>query len=152
MDGRSMVPLLLTGGGNGSGAEPRTGTGAFAGAGAGAGAAGSGTPWRNMFLNEYTGLAAWPSSSGKKRLNDCPNNTYRALRYRNTSGEPGMLYAEFTAAPDWQFDAVDFRELYDLSTDPFQLHNLWPNASDGVRAKYRADMDTVWGCKGTACP
>ena len=99
-----------------------------------------------MFLNEYTGLAAWPKSDSKKRLNDCPNNTYRALRYRNTSGDPGMLYAEFTAAPDWGFEAVDFRELYDLSTDPFQLYNLWPNASAGVRAKYRADMDTVWGC------
>ena len=105
-----------------------------------------------MFLNEYTGLAAWPGANSKKRLNDCPNNTYRALRYRNVSGEPGMLYAEFTAAPDWGFDAVDFRELYDLSADPFQLDNLWPNASASVRAKYLSDMGTVWGCKGAACP
>ena len=63
-----------------------------------------------------------------------------------------MLYAEFTTAPDWFFEAIDFRELYDLERDPFQLENLWPSASAETRAKHIADMNATWGCKGSACP
>ena len=47
-------------------------------------------PERKEFLLEFTGLKTWPSdekngvcpSSGCHRLNDCPNNTYRALRIK----------------------------------------------------------------------
>ena len=85
-------------------------------------------------------------------IDDVVSNSYRALRFVADAEYGDLLYAEFTAAPDWGFDAVDFRELYDLSADPFQLDNLWPNASASVRAKYLSDMGTVWGCKGAACP
>jgi hypothetical protein len=63
-----------------------------------------------------------------------------------------MLYAEFTTATDWWYEAVDFRELYNLSTDPFQLENLWPRASTATRARHIADMNATWGCQGAACP
>ena len=42
----------------------------------------SGSPPQTKFLFEFTGLDCWPaggngSSAGGRRLNDCPNNTYR---------------------------------------------------------------------------
>ena len=69
MDGRSMVSQLLTlpveqqqesAEGNSNSDQARA--------------------WRNKGLIEYTGLSGWPEGypHSHKRLNDCPNNTWRA--------------------------------------------------------------------------
>ncbi len=57
------------------------------------------------------------------RINDCPNNTYIALR-SVTSDFGNIVYAELTNVEDWEFDAVNFYELYDIDKDPYQLTSI----------------------------
>jgi arylsulfatase A-like enzyme len=98
MDGRSFAPLLMANAATAVSdydtaiATPRADTGTAtrtdANASAGAAVAASNND-RSEFLIEFTGLTAWPhgygangscKADGCKRINDCPNNTYRALR------------------------------------------------------------------------
>ena len=88
---------------------------------------------REKWLLEYSGLSNWPTGGpAGKRLNDCPNNTFRALRYvgqhPNSSFHGlgrNLLYTEFTSVDDWFYERVNFRELYEMDSDPYQLQNLY---------------------------
>lgn len=86
-------------------------------------------PNRTEFLIEFTGLRGWPnqekpqgecSSGACVRLNDCPNNTYRALRIVSEADYmPGLgknlLLTEFTSAPDWNYETPNFWSLFGAS-------------------------------------
>lgn len=86
-------------------------------------------PNRTEFLIEFTGLHGWPNNEKPQgqcpsgvcaRLNDCPNNTYRALRIvSETNYMPGLgknlLLTEFTSAPDWHYETPNFWSLFGAS-------------------------------------
>jgi hypothetical protein len=77
-------------------------------------------------------------------------NTYRA--YRFVGGGMDMLYAEFTAVTDWNFTAPDlFVEVFDVSKDPGQLHNLANVTSVADHAMYHAMLEKQFRCSGAAC-
>jgi arylsulfatase A-like enzyme len=81
---------------------------------------------RQALIIEYYTVANWTADyvMGKSVINDCPNNTWRALRF--VSEDFGnLLYVEYTNIEDWWFQAVNFYELYDIDNDPFQLTNIY---------------------------
>lgn len=54
--------------------------------------------WRTSFLVEHYALADWPVGykAGVTRVNDCPANTYRALRVVDVARGENLLYVEMT--------------------------------------------------------
>lgn len=58
------------------------------------------TGWRTAFLVEHYALADWPAgyTPGVTRVNDCPANTYRALRVIDAAKGENLLYVEMTSA------------------------------------------------------
>jgi len=110
--------------------------------------------WREQFLFEYYPIANYPTSAAvaaHKRLNDGPDNTFRALRVRNATHD--LVFAELTTLADWQFGNVSWRELYDMRADPFQLANLAGSAEWAPRLpQLHADLVALWTCAGSTCP
>jgi len=79
-----------------------------------------------MLIEEYP-IDNWSANytpGVTNTVNDCPNNTFRALRILNE--EMGdILYTEFTNIADWNFESPIFYEMYNITEDPFQLNNLY---------------------------
>ena len=84
---------------------------------------------------------------------DVGNNTFIGLRIINKTAN--LAYFEFTDAyTDWNFEAVDFFELFDLTTDPHQLHNLYyrsPMPSVALRQELHERLRKAWACRGADC-
>ena len=69
--------------------------------------------WKETFEMDMSVLPAG-------HANDVRNNTFIGLRILNAT--TNLAYYEFTdAVTDWNFDAVEFCELYDVATDPHQV-------------------------------
>ena len=85
------------------------------------------------------------------RVNDNPNNTYRALRVLDGRN---ILYSEATAVDDWSFECKpSFVEYYDMDQDPAQLYNLAAAAENAETiAALSARLRTLWKCAGAECP
>lgn len=103
--------------------------------------------WRDSFLIEYYPIENYPKST--RRINDHPENTFRALRFHNDTAD--WVYAEITTLEDWFFTNVSFYELYDMRSDPFQLVNIYDNVSEETRSLLKGRLSSVYGCKGAAC-
>jgi len=58
--------------------------------------------WRTSYPIEFSGLSAWPGPG--KRLNDCPNNTYRSIRTVDPAARVNRMVAELTAVSDYDYD------------------------------------------------
>eukprot|EP01051_Picozoa_sp_SAG22_P001059 SAG22_NODE_37_length_26837_cov_8.103523_13_plen_187_part_00 len=88
VDGKSVAGLLLL---PLPAAAPGDGDGPAAGARNASG-------WRRSFLVEHYALADWPQDyvQGVTRINDCPANTYRALRQIDPAAGVNLLYVEMT--------------------------------------------------------
>ena len=94
------------------------------------------------------------SSTPLSRVNDCPANTYRALRIIDPSamqGQRNLLYVEMTLVSDWFFEDVNFWELYDLDADPFQLTNAYNSSSPALRLRLASELKEYWHCAGATC-
>jgi N-acetylglucosamine-6-sulfatase len=127
MDGRSLLPLLRGQSSETEGAPPSP-------------------PWRDAYPIEFFSLVDW----GSGRLTDSPNNTYRALRIRNASRN--LLFVQTTNVIDWHFQRPYHHELYDMASDPHQLHNLYASTAAAERERLLAQLQRVWSCVGKECP
>ena len=111
--------------------------------------------WRTAVLIEFSGLKDWPKNwPDGSRVNDCPNNTYRGLRIVDPSArasERNMMYSELTVVSDYDYEEINWRELYDLDADPYQLSNLWFNISESTRDALAKRLAQEWRCVGAAC-
>lgn len=105
-------------------------------------------PWRSVFPLEFFSLAEWRPHH-HARVNDNPNNTYRAIRIVNATHD--LLYSETTIVSDWWFEQPYFHELYDMSVDPEQLRNILPDASDSLRYTLQQELIKAWACSGKDC-
>ena len=61
--------------------------------------------------------------------------------------------------PKWTFQASDpsggglqHYELYDISADPYQMHNLYPETSMEVREALHRQLADYFKCVGSNCP
>ena len=138
MDGKSLLPVL----GAAAGAPFQATAGV--------------TAWaRDTFLIEYNSLGAVERGApGHYHLVDSPHsNQYRAIRVVNPALGQNLLYAEFTNLSDWHFEGDLFTEYFDMTTDPWQIHNRAADpASAAVVKQMRARLHTLWGCKAATCP
>jgi hypothetical protein len=50
------------------------------------------------------------------------------------------------------FENPDFYELFDLSSDPYELHNIYQSASADLTKALHARLRQYYPCKGKACP
>ncbi len=96
---------------------------------------------------------AYGHGDGKqKRYTDAPNNTYSALRFtRGRLGE--LLYAEFADVSDpkaWDFapDRINYYELYNMSTDPFMLRNIYHEVPAELAQELHTRLHKAIACKG----
>ena len=78
------------------------------------------------------------------------SNQYRAMRIINET--TNLLFAEFTDLSDWNFDGALFTEYFDMTSDPWQIHNIADTAPASEVAELRATLHKLWTCKATDCP
>jgi N-acetylglucosamine-6-sulfatase len=126
MDGRSIIPMLIP---NATAAETR--------------------PWRTFFPVEFSGLSGWGSGG---RLNDCPNNTYRSLRFLDPESGLNTHFSEYTTVSDYNYDAPNWREWYNLTDDRYQLNNGWATQDSAKQTELLKLLQTTWHCQGVSCP
>lgn len=85
-------------------------------------------------------------------VDDVKSNTYRGLRFVNDPTYGELLYAEFTAVTDWEFEAPCHYELFNMTTDPVCLDNIYyTTATVEVKADLQKRLLTHWGCSGATC-
>eukprot|EP00928_Gymnodinium_smaydae_P031549 TRINITY_DN23124_c0_g1_i1.p1 TRINITY_DN23124_c0_g1~~TRINITY_DN23124_c0_g1_i1.p1 ORF type:complete len:587 (-),score=30.69 TRINITY_DN23124_c0_g1_i1:88-1848(-) len=78
------------------------------------------------------------------------SNSWRALRVLNETHN--LQYVEYD--PTWTFKEgypLQHYELYDLSSDPFQVVNLYEGASQIQKAALHAELAEYYKCQGAAC-
>jgi N-acetylglucosamine-6-sulfatase len=99
---------------------------------------------QNNLLIEYSS-----TTNGSSNLwtngNQAANNTWRALRIIDPQ-IGNLTYAEYVQIMDWNFSNIIFYELYNLNTDPFQLNNLYNNASLNFKQFLHTSLLNYWNC------
>jgi len=107
--------------------------------------------WRDKWLVEFgTAPLTWPKNyePDVTRVNDCPNNTYLALRVMNEA-LGNIAYSEYTDIYDWEYTAINFYELYDIDKDPYQLKNIYNTISADEQQELHTTLREMWNCRGT---
>ena len=125
MDGMSLKPLLTAAG------------------------AGKTTPagWRTRFASEFAegGIQHYGIFQGAAGLYDNPDNQWRMLRVMNATHN--LAYMEWDR--EYTFETIQFHELYDTKSDPWQQHNLWNTTSLAIQGALHAELVNMFSCKGT---
>lgn len=125
--------------------------------------------WRTSFLLEYKSVGTYyndhcfmwfPSDTyeghnqkGPSKINgtyvvlDSPSNSWRALRILNSTFN--FVYAEFDS--QWEFENIEFYELYDIKTDPFQMTNIYESAPQDLQQRLHAELADLHKCSGPNC-
>ena len=147
MDGRSLLPLLLTRDalaavdGSRDSSRLRSVVG------------------RETYLIEYNALGNIVRGAPKHHhlVDSTHSNQYRGIRVINATHN--LLLAEFTNQSDWDFedDAGIFTEYFNLTMDPWQLTNLAFPGSKAARThaadigELRKRLRALWTCKAESC-
>ncbi len=83
------------------------------------------------------------------------SNSWRQLRVMNAT--MNWNYVEYD--PAWKFQSTDptgaglqHYELYDVATDPHQMHNIYGKASVATKTALHAQLTAYFGCRGASCP
>eukprot|EP00756_Hemistasia_phaeocysticola_P026918 Hpha_TRINITY_DN16089_c5_g3::TRINITY_DN16089_c5_g3_i1::g.119496::m.119496/K01137/GNS; N-acetylglucosamine-6-sulfatase len=109
---------------------------------------------RSELLLEYFSVG---SVLRYEALEDCENNTFRALRVVDKDNsdpkQRDLLYAEYTHLDDWDFTSPPLEyELFDLTDDPFQMKNIVASTSPSLLSDLRERLRKAFICRGTDCP
>lgn len=116
---------------------------------------------RDFTLIEYESIQNAPDQTneemGARAATDSTNNTFRAIRWINTSLIPpvDLLYAEFTDVLNpagWLFSpgSVNFRELYHVDMDYFMMRNVYSEAAPQLKASLHQKLQRAFTCQGRA--
>merc|ERR1719265_1404522 len=79
------------------------------------------------------------------------SNSWRSLRILNDT--MNAAYIEYD--PAWTFvEGVQLQhiELYDVSKDPLQLHNVYGEVSQTMREALHVELVEYFSCAGRTCP
>lgn len=79
------------------------------------------------------------------------SNSWRSLRILNSTHN--LAYIEYD--PDWEFaegQQLQHIELYDVTKDPHQLHNVYGESSKELTDALHAEMVEYFACAGPNCP
>jgi len=107
--------------------------------------------WRTFHPIEFAGLNnhTWFGHL----IDDVVSNTYRALRFVADPAYGDLLYAEFTGNSDWHFQAPVHYELFNMTSDPHQLKNIYYTAPKLLRKELQRRLVQQWTCgAGTSNP
>ena len=124
--------------------------------------------WRDFHYAEYNSLGnLWRGGgeivAGDHLIDDPVSHTYRALRFINSRARGNILYAEYTSLVDWNFRnystpvgqldpySYKFYELFDLDADPWQLSNVYANATEEVKRELHELVVAEFSCNGATC-
>ena len=110
--------------------------------------------WRDSIFIEY-----YYNDYNTKCIPNCyniedPSNNYIAVRHGANSAFGETTYAEFQTSKTGEtvFDNIDFFEYYNISNDPWQMHNLY-NATEKETLSSLHDKLRMWyKCAGETCP
>ena len=136
MDGRSLLPLLR------SKQDRPTSAAAFA------------SSWRKAYLIEYIATQEGVKGDSTGHVIDVGNNTFRGLRLIDLSSTPpvDLAYFEFTDPyADWDWAAVEFHELFNMSADADQLRNIYNSTPQALRQQLAESLRVEYACAGTGC-
>lgn len=62
------------------------------------------------------------------------------------------MFSELTVVSDYDYDAPNFHEYYNVTTDQYQLTNTWDSLSTSEQQTLLASLHSVWHCTGDDCP
>ena len=170
MDGRSIVPLIVT--------ETNATTPPNNGNAAGGGGGGGGVdenenldtvaavpasvlrhleraevpPHRKASFHIYYNQGPWEVSQ-RHPLDDW-SNTYRGLAVRDKGGLGNWKYGEYAPygkQSDFNVSSIELYELFDLDKDPYELNNVWATANASLKAELKAMTAKWYGCTGSEC-
>ena len=139
-----LVPASL--GGEELRCERRFGDGSFALA--------SALSWRKAYLIEYIATQEGVKGDSTGHVIDVGNNTFRGLRLIDPSSAPpiDLAYFEFTDPyADWDWAAVEFYELFNMSADAHQLHNIYNSTPAALRQQLAERLRAEYACAGAGC-
>ena len=107
-------------------------------------------PWRTFHPIEFIALNnhTWFGHL----IDDLVSNTYRALRFVGDPDYGDLLYAEFTSVEDWHYESPVHYELFNVTSDPHQLHNLYYSAPRSLVDSLQSRLLAHWKCAGVTCP
>ncbi|KAL6078824.1 Glucosamine (N-acetyl)-6-sulfatase (Sanfilippo disease IIID), b, variant 2 [Balamuthia mandrillaris] len=117
--------------------------------------------WRSAYLLEYwandTVIRGPPSYTEQAKLPpeglghivDIRNNTLLGLRVKNSTHD--LLYAEYTDKNDPFFKAPLEFEYYNITEDPWQMHNNYKTAPSWLIQDLRSQLHQLFLCKGKQC-
>jgi N-acetylglucosamine-6-sulfatase len=118
--------------------------------------------WRDTILIEYWGLGyvrrgpchqGVSPCPGHDALEDAPSNTYSAIRVINNNTTTDILYAEYRPRDALPVaSSSNFTEMYDLTKDPFEMHNIVNVTDINTVDHYKQMLYEVITCKGKQCP
>ena len=80
----------------------------------------------------------------------CPGCLGDGVRYKYGEYQAVCSAAELAARRC--FGAVDHYQLFNMSADPYELHNIYDEAPPSVVRALAARLRTYYPCKGAACP
>ena len=103
------------------------------------------TGGRATLLMEYVGAG---TVVRYEHAEDATNNTFRAVRVLDADRD--LKYVEFTSSEaDWNFTAPPQEyELFDLSTDPYELINVYAAADPSLLGRLHAEVVRLYRCRG----
>jgi hypothetical protein len=106
-----------------------------------------------MHMGSAPGTAPSIKYNVSCHYHDGPNNSFVALRI--IAPQTGnLLYAEFVdgndpAGYDYAPAAINFRELYNVSSDYYMLHNVYHEATDGLKSLLHDRLQLAIACRGS---
>ena len=95
---------------------------------------------------------------GTTRHLDDASNTYIGLHVRDpTLGAYKYAEYQYVCSPEQIaakncFSKIDMFQLFDLTKDPYELHNVYNETAPEIRDALEKKLRTWYPCKGPACP
>ena len=78
------------------------------------------------------------------------SNTFRSLRRLNETHN--TTYVEYNSAWEWCPTCPIHREYYNVTADPYQMHNLYTTLSEEVKAALVSELNEYSACMNEECP